>query len=231
MSSVWDAIKDIRARLPKMPMAMYTTEHLCAGAGTDLMAMRILQLPHRCLGVAERKRCAQVWLKQQFGQDLGRLYTDNKAFLTGAGTDLLGVKNRCRKSPCVKVSSARPRCATAGLPCQPWSRARAKGGSTARSGCPGSHPDWQTTMVDFPKYLAVRKPEQFFIEEVPDIARRRQLPDDGDESIDEGEEASDLWEFMRRCVAAGFAVRSFKADHKMFVNVPRPRTGQATEHL
>ena len=48
------------------------------------------------------------------------------------------------------------------------------------------------------------------------------------EEDEEDEEVpkSDLWEFMRRCCAAGYAVRSWHADHGLFVDVPRARTWQ-----
>ena len=234
-------MKAKRARLPPDPIAVYTTEHLCVGAGTDLMAMRILDLPHRCLGVSEKKPKVRKWLKQEFREKLGRLYTANEAFIDGHGKDELGGKRKTAKG--VKVSSTKPRCATAGLPCQPWSRARSKNGSTDRSGAAEKHPAYETTMVEFPKYLRVRKPDQFFIEEVNEIGKTPFQPKlleevklsggqvvdklSGGQVVDDeddGDPKSDLWEFMRRCNAAGYAVRSWEADHAVFVKVPRPRT-------
>ena len=82
-------------------------------------------------------------------------------------------------------------------------------------------------MVEFPKYLEVRQPDQFFIEEVREIARvpfivKSSGGREDDDSEDE-DTKSDLWEFMRRCNTAGYAVRSWEADHALFVEAPRPR--------
>ena len=232
LERVWDAVKAKRARLPAEPTAVYTTEHLCAGAGTDLMAMRILDIPYRCLGVAEKKPKARKWLEQEFGEKLGRLYTANEAFIKGYGDDVLGGKRKTGKG--VKISRTKPRCATAGLPCQPWSRARSKNGTTDRSSTAAKHPAYQTTMDEFPEYLRVRQPDQFWIEEVKEIAQTpfRPMEDvklSGGHVVDDEDDGettplSDLWEFMHRCNAAGYAVRSWEADHAIFVDVRRPRT-------
>ena len=231
LERLWNAMVDKRARLPKEPAAVYTTEHLCAGAGTDLMAFKILNVPHRCLGVAEKKPGARAWLKQEFGALLGRLYTANSAFIDGHGTDVLGGKRKSNKG--VKISTIKPRCVTAGLPCQPWTRARSKSGTSERGSCPSQHPDYQTTMIEFPAYLHARQPDQFFIEEVPDMAKfftnmsGSQVVSKANEYDEDCEDPkSDLWEFMRRCCAAGYAVRSWEADHGLFVEVPRTRTAQ-----
>ena len=76
-------------------------------------------------------------------------------------------------------------------------------------------------MTEFPAYLQARQPDQFFIEEVPDMAKTCTAVE-GD-SHNEDDPKSDLWEFMRRCCAAGYAVRSWNADHGMFVGVPHER--------
>ena len=67
-------------------------------------------------------------------------------------------------------------------------------------------------MIQFPLYLKVRRPAQFWIENVPEIAEAK------------NGEASDLEIFAAECCKLGYAVRGVRIEHELFVEVPRSRT-------
>jgi len=158
---------------------------------------------HRVLGVAERKPLGQTFLKYNCGESLSHIFTENSAFIMGEG--------RCSQhGRTCKVSTERPDCVTGGLPCQPFSKARHKGGPTKRTFAADEHPDYVTVMEEFRSYLACRQPRSFWIEEVCDM----------ETTYYNGIGESCLMAFARLCTAEGYAVRAFKLDHCAWVASP-----------
>ena len=61
--------------------------------------------------------------------------------VVGCNTDIIAGRGKnlaTRKEQ--SLSRETPDLASAGLPCQPWTKGRHKGGTTARSSCPEKHP-------------------------------------------------------------------------------------------
>ncbi len=216
-STVWPHLSPLFETLP-LESESYFTEHLCAGTCPDLLAFKILGITsHCCMGLGEKKKSAQQFIKLNFPTVAHRLFTDNQAFIEGEGTCVMAGG---RKGRTVRVAAGRPHTVSGGFPCQPWTKGRAKNGSSMKAGEPSKHPDYEVSMVQFPAYLRARRPGQWFAEEVEDMDRF-QIPDQ-DDTIDAVQ--TDLWKFCLLCAQLGYAVRSFEADHILFAQVPRART-------
>ena len=195
---LWTILPPIRAHLPQSCPRPYRTEHPCCGSHPDGLGYKVLGIPHECLGVADKSRmCRQFILHSTDGEEAGRIYRDNQAFIDGVGhCDIAKTKTR--------VADEFPDSVSSGLPCQPWSR----GSPHKRK----QHPLYHITMIQFPLYLKVRRPAQFWIENVPEIAE-----------VKNGE-ASDLEIFAEECCKLGYVVRGVRIEHELFVEVPRSRT-------
>jgi hypothetical protein len=210
---LWPQFARLRSRLPDAPHRPLLVEHLCAGAGTDFMAWKVLGVGVHCLAACETKPMARSFLKSTFGPDLGSWFEFN--------TDLLEQTAFCHLAERDKpVPSDRPDLTSIGSPCLPWTKGRSRNGGTARSGAPHLHPDYQVTMHDFPRHLRSRRPRSWWLENVPEIATTPCIDceEDGD-----GKRASDLWQLCFLCCQAGYAVRTIEIDHNLFVEVPRKR--------
>ena len=75
---------------------------------------------------------------------------------------------------CTKqLNELQPDIMSVGGICQPFSRARFKTGSTAKTGSSDVHPGYETTLEMVPLLLDMRKPRIFILEEVNDFDSRR----------------------------------------------------------
>lgn len=218
LKPLWPSLAPLLSQLPD-DRPLYKTEHLCAGTAPDSMAFNLLHhvINHKCIAVAEKKRAAQTFIKSTFGSEVGILFNDNAAFISGRGKDAL------RGNKESVLPKERAHCASAGLPCQPWTKSRSHSGESNRTSTPSRHPDYNTTMVQWPLYLKTRRPGCWFVEEVPDM-EAYQTPD-VDDTIDADQ--TDLWRFALSCCHEGYAVRTFEADHGLFAKIPRHRTPAA----
>ena len=62
--SLWPLLAPFRARLPAPEHLaagdpVFLTEHLCAGTGADVVFFELLDVRHRCLAMADKKRASQ----------------------------------------------------------------------------------------------------------------------------------------------------------------------------
>ena len=195
---LWDILMPLRARLPREASCVYRTEHPCAGSHPDGLSYKALGIPHECLGVADKNKMSRKFILHTFDKEAGRIFTDNQAFIDGVGTCDLAGSNTA-------VAREEPHSVSCGFPCQPWS----SGVAQKRK----KHPLYMVTMAQFPLYLKVRRPHQFWLENLVELA---QEPKHG--------EPSDLETLAAECCKLGYAVRAVTIEHEMFAEVPRTRT-------
>eukprot|EP00974_Lingulodinium_polyedra_P031608 3042778-Lingulodinium_polyedra.AAC.1 len=81
------------------------------------MAMRVCKIPFAVLAAAERKPKAPAWLMENFEHNIRKLVADN--------SELLGQSHAvATKGSAEALPRERPCCASAALPCQPFSLVR-----------------------------------------------------------------------------------------------------------
>lgn len=158
------------------------------------------------MGLCDKKKVAQKWLKHHWGRSARHVFTENAALIAGSGTCVLHPGQECR------ASQQRPDLATAGLPCPAFSRMRQKGGTTASTGAPWDHPSFHTVMTEWQEYLSAREPRGFWIEEVEAFA-----------STDARTGVSFLHRFSELCCKLGFAIRALTLNHSIWTELPRSR--------
>ena len=156
------------------------------------------------IGVADKSPTAAKWLRYQWGDELPHIFTENAAFIAGAGAcHLHGRKCEC--------SSTRPDLTTAGLPCPPFSKLRSINGTTSRTGLVSQHPAFSTVMGEFFDYLQARRPRGFWVEEVDNFGQT------------DLQGRSFLTTFCKKAAGMGYAVRALFLDQNVWVECPRSR--------
>ena len=126
--------------------------------------------------------------------------------MDGGGRCSLHPRDECN------VSTEEVDLAVAGLPCQPFSMARFRGGSTAATGSTQDHPAFQTTQ-QFEMYIEVRRPKGFLIEQDDTFATQ----------IDKSIGQSHLAAFAKKYASKGYAMRALIINHDVWVELPRNR--------
>lgn len=173
-----------------------------------------MKIPSMILAVAEKKKRAQRFLLDNFGNSLGHVFDSNNCFIEGSGRCHLHGKT-------CNVPIQRAHVATAGLPCQPFSKARTKQGGSARTSSAPDHPDYTTVMVEWAEYLGCRRPMSFWVEEVVEF----------ETCIDHKTGSPCMWLFAKACVVLGYVVKAIKLDHGLWIaGAPRERTSGVSAH-
>ena len=90
------------------------------------------------------------------------MYHDHAALRSPDGGACFG----CHAARCRVCITVRPDVASGGFPCPPFSAARTKSGSTARTGPPEQHPLFDLVMRQYLDYIDYKRPRSFWLEEV-----------------------------------------------------------------
>ena len=158
------------------------------------------------MNICERKKSAQRFLKFHFKGDCPHMFDENLA-LTAKTSKCFVCKRAC------VINKQRPDILSAGLPCQPFSKARRQNGATPKTGSPETHPLWGTSMVEFCETLKARAPHVFIVEEVLGFAQPC-------EHLLGLSPAKALAKMVKKL---GYGITAVELDHAMFVNMSRPR--------
>ena len=90
------------------------------------------------------------------------MYHDNAALRSPDGGACFG----CHAARCRFRQGVRPDVASGGFPCPPFSAVRTKTGSTARTGPPEQHPQFDLVMHQYLAYIDYKRPRSFWLLEV-----------------------------------------------------------------
>ena len=133
---------------------------------------------------------------------------DNQSLWSGGGKCFT-----CKSPLCTHGRNLRPDVSSGGFPCQPFSTARTRSGSTSKTGPTSEHEFFNMVMSEFGQYLDVRKPRSFYIEEVKGFLTPLKALG--------GRSPCDV--FVADCMKRGYGCQVLKLDHRAFIKASRDR--------
>lgn len=168
----------------------------------------------RTVAAADKKPHARKFCTLNHG-NLEHLFSDNSALIGSCGAkgpDLCDVCSSRRQKCTYNRETQHVDLVTAGLPCQPFTKLRQTNGNTADTGSASTHSKYDVVFEDFFKYLSLRRPRGFIVEEVSDFTGR-------------SDEACFLDEFVARAERAGYSAKALMLHADIWVALPRSRPG------
>ena len=141
----------------------------------------------------------------------GASWWENNDSITSREGRCFKTQQPCRADP--STDGVRTDIACGGYPCQPFSQLRQKNGDGARTGCASAHPAFNTLFEGFFRFLDVRRPHCWWIEEV--LAFNHARADLGGKTA--------LQVLAAGSARRGYAVRAKVLCHGCCVKIPRTR--------
>lgn len=215
-SVLWQAFaSERRARPADHAISQFRHESVCSGTMMELFAAEAMDLNWSTISGSERKQFARAFCMRNHGQRLQHLFHE----FSNQASDI--VRRSC--DVCYKLGqgctydlgSNRPHLCMGGLPCQPWSSMRNQKGNTGDTGSANAHSKFKTVFTDFMRYLEVRRPFGFIIEEVAEFARKpRGAPQGAPAPLDA---------FCEQTAAFGFYTQAMELITSTWLHMARPR--------
>jgi site-specific DNA-cytosine methylase len=154
--------------------------------------------------LVDRKKAARQFQQICHAGNFAHQYKEFRAVQTGA----------CELHPKGDCTFGSIDLAVQGLPCQPFTDQRHKGGQSSRTGDARGHDDFKTVFSTFFEFLdGESKPKGWVVEEVESF-RRLTDPVAGLKYLDS---------FIDLCEERGFFVRPLLLDASIYSDVPRTR--------
>jgi hypothetical protein len=205
---IFTALEHIRRARPKHQSRPIVLHSACTGTFAEKLACDALGLVvGECVG-ADLKPASRRFVESNvsgvihFFQSLQEL-TQSRGHCLMHGSD-------CTLRA-ASDGGRRPDFAIFGPPCQPFTRQRARSGTTVRTGCSEAHPQYDVTMRGIVSYIAAHRPLVSIIEQVPAFAAM-----DGNGTVP-------IESFLRDLQPYVAAVRVVELEQETWVNVCRTR--------
>lgn len=160
------------------------------------------------IGAAESAKLPQKFLLEHWKGILAHCFTENDAFIKGEGACIM-----C-KDPICHVDEREPDLSSGGISCQAYSMQRNKKGNTLSTGPIDTHPKHYTASEEFYKYLDVRNPKGWTVENT-----------DAWDQINPKTGKTFMAEFAEEAAkrGRGYAVRAIITEHNVWVRMKRQR--------
>jgi site-specific DNA-cytosine methylase len=184
-------------------------ESLFSGTLSELYGDRAMGIDSHIQAACDKKACARRFMVRNHAGKVSHVYKDAEVMLSDVNR---GPCEICSGPRCEAVLS-RPDFVRMGMPCQAYSRARSrKQLGSNRQGDPRDHVLWSTCFETTLKYLEVRRPRGFLVEEVLGF---------GDTDSVTGERYIVM--FQEAAADLGYATRSFVLKAGIWSEVQRDR--------
>ena len=206
-----EAVLKVCPTLHDPPSRHCSHEALCAGTCGEKVGPEHYKLPIYTQAAADSNRLSRRFIQLSW-PDIPHVVECNM--------DLAMFFEREEKPFCARCGGPcdghgmqqNPDIVTGGFPCTPFTHLRQKNGSSPTTGPAHGHPAYHVLMTEFNKYLELRKPRSWWLEEVEEVLKVNPLTG-----------STYLEELGKRAAQQGYSSRAMVINHDCFVKVPRRR--------
>jgi hypothetical protein len=213
-TKLWTIVNSLRPwSLPNRPMV---AESACSGLLGEIAVSKVLSLWVRWLSGCDPKVEAQKFCVANFAKECEHFFKSLEATALRSGECFVHGMRNCEAHDDQDLD-----CFFVGTPCQPWSAARDKSQTGAKTSGPFEHPDWAVTFEGYFRAVDVRRPKGGVCEQTMAFFQRPTIKWKSQNYLEGHKSPGDL--FMAMLRKRGYCVSKEKISAGVWAEVPRDR--------